>query len=148
MIKSSLTKVDETLKSGLSLAQIERISREIIAESDEMIETAPSDPSLLLFAQDIAKQLKGRGIRLVNEVSDFILREGDNVLMDYEKRDALLRKVILELQVMRAGAYSISRSMYWARQNGIWKTASPFRDFVNRDSRLIDDIIFNAHLLQ
>jgi hypothetical protein len=148
MIKNSLTQVNEALKSGLTLIQIGQICREIISESDEMIQTARSDPLSLLFAQDVAGQLKNRGIRLVTEVSGFILKEDGNVLMDYEKRDALLRKIILELKVMRALVYSMNRSMYWARQNGMWKAANPFRDFVNRDNRLTDDIIFNSHLLK
>jgi hypothetical protein len=145
MIKSSLSQVDAALKSGQTLMQIGQISEEIITEGGNMIAQARSDPLLLLFARQAARQLKARGINLVTEVSGFILRGGDKVLMDFEKRDALLSNVVNELKVMRALAYSINRSMYWARQNGLWKTSNPFGDFVNRDIRLTDAIIFNAH---
>lgn len=148
LIHHSLTQVNQALKSGLTVIQIGQISNEIIQESNDMIAIARSNPVLLLFAEDVARQIKSRGVNLVSEVSGFILKEGDNVLMDFEKRDALLRKVILELRVMRALCYSMSRSMYWAKMNGVLKTANPFRDFINQDTRLVNDILFNYQLLK
>jgi len=148
LIHNSLTQVNQALKSGIAAAQVARISAEIVQESNAMIAVAGSEPYLLLFAEDVARQMKSRGINLVSEVSAFVLKEGSNVLMDYEKRDALLRKVILELKVMRALCYSMGRSMYWAKMNGVLKTANPYRDFINQDTRMATDIIRNYQLLK
>jgi len=148
LIHNSLTQVNQALKSGIAAAQIIQISSEIVQESNAMIAIASSEPYLLLFAEDVARQMKSRGINLVSEVSAFVLREGSNVLMDYEKRDALLRKIILELKVMRALCYSMGRSMYWAKVNGVLKTANPYRNFVNQDARMAEDIIRNYQLLK
>lgn len=148
LIHRSLTQVNQALKSGIALTQVAQISTEIIRESNAMIDIAGSEPYLLLFAEDVARQMKSRGINLVSEVSAFVLKEGSNVLMDYEKRDALLRKVILELKVMRALCYSMGRSMYWAKLNGILKTANPYRDFINQDTRMAQEIIRNYQLLK
>lgn len=148
LIHNSLTEVNQALRSGIALRQIGEIGNEIIYESNLMIQTAASEPYLLLFAEDVARQMKNRGIRLVNDVSSFVLKEGENVLMDYEKRDALLRKIILELRVMRALVYSMQRSMYWAKVNGILKTANPYKNFINQDTRLVNDILFKYNLLK
>ncbi|KAA8476846.1 hypothetical protein BDE36_1302 [Arcticibacter tournemirensis] len=148
LIHNSLTQVNQALKSGIAAAQVAQISAEIVRESNTMIEIAGSEPYLLLFAEDVARQMKSRGINLVSEVSAFVLKEGSNILMDYEKRDALLRKVILELKVMRALCYSMGRSMYWAKMNGVLKTANPYRDFINQDTRKAEEIIFNYHLFK
>jgi len=148
LIHNSLTQVNQALKSGIAAAQVAHISAEIILESNAMIVMAGTEPYLLLFAEDVARQMKTRGINLVSEVSAFVLKEGSNVLMDYQKRDALLRKVILELKVMRALCYSMGRSMYWAKMNGVLKTANPYRDFINQDIRLAGDIIRNYQLLK
>ncbi|MEJ5962909.1 hypothetical protein [Pedobacter immunditicola] len=148
LIHNSLTQVNQALKSGIAAAQVAHISAEIIRESNAMIVMAGTEPYLLLFAEDVARQMKTRGINLVSEVSAFVFKEGSNVLMDYQKRDALLRKVILELKVMRALCYSMGRSMYWAKMNGILKTANPYRDFINQDIRLAGDIIRNYQLLK
>lgn len=148
LIHNSLTQVNQALKSGIAAAQIVQISSEIVQESNTMIAIASSEPYLLLFAEDVARQMKYRGINLVGEVSAFVLKEGGNVLMDYEKRDTLLRKIILELKVMRALCYSMGRSMYWAKVNGVLKTANPYRNFVNQDTRVADDIIRSYQLLK
>ncbi len=148
LIHNSLTQVNQALKSGIAAAQIVQISSEIVQESNAMIAIASTEPYLLLFAEDVARQMKSRGINLVSEVSAFVLKEGSKVLMDYEKRDALLRKIILELKVMRALCYSMGRSMYWAKVNGVLKTANPYRNFVNQDTRMADDIIRSYQLLK
>ncbi|WGQ08981.1 hypothetical protein QG516_20935 [Pedobacter gandavensis] len=148
LIFNSLTQVNQALRSGIALRQIGEISTEIIYESNKMIQTAASEPYLLLFAEDVARQMKNRGIRLVNDVSAFVLKEGENVLMDYEKRDALLRKIILELRVMRALVYSLQRSMYWAKVNGILKTVNPYKNFINQDTRLVNDILFKYDIIK
>lgn len=148
LIYNSLTQVNQALRSGIAATQIAQISVEIIQESNAMISIAQSEPYLLLFAEDVARQLKSRGINLVSEVSSFILKEGSNVMMDYEKRDGLLRKVILELKVMRALCYSMGRSMYWAKMNGVIKTANPYKGFINQDTRMANDIIRNYQILK
>ncbi len=148
LIRNSLIQVNQALKSGIAVSQIAEIAGEIIHESNSMISIAGSDPYLLLFAEDVARQMKARGIKLVSEVSAFVLKEGDNVLMDFEKRDALLRKIILELKVIRALCFSMGKSMYWAKMNGVLKMANPYRDFVNQDIRLSTEIINNYKYLK
>lgn len=148
LIHNSLTEVNQALRSGIALRQIGQLSNEIIYESNLMIKTASDAPYLLLFAEDVARQMKNRGIRLVNEVSVFVLKEGENLLMDYEKRDALLRKIILELRVMRALVYSMQRSMHWAKINGVLKTVNPYKHFINQDTRLVDDILFKYNIIK
>lgn len=148
MIHRALTEVDQALRTGLTVRQIGQISAEIIHECNLMVQTAKDAPHLLLFAEDVARQMKNRGVNLAAEVSEFVLREGQNVLMDYEKRDALLRKIVLELRVMRALAYSMHRSMFWAKFNGIFRTLNPYQQFINRDKRMVDDIIYKINMLK
>jgi len=140
MVHGSLTQVDNALKSGMAVMQVASISGEIIAEGNAMIDIARGNPALLLFAEGIARQLRDRGVLLAQEVSSFIIKEGTSALMDFEKRDALLRKVVLELKVMRALCYSMHRSIYWAKANGIFRTANPYRNYINMDLRKAAEI--------
>lgn len=141
MIHQALMTVDGTLKDGLAVKQVAEIISDITTQCSQITELAKGDPVLLLFAQQNAEQMKTRGVNLVSEVSSFILKEGDNVLMDYEKRDFLLRKVILDLQVMRALSYSIYKTMYFAKLNGVIKSADPFQSFINQDTHLADQLM-------
>lgn len=148
MIHRSLSQVNSILRSGLTVRQIGSIANEIITECDLMIKTAKEDPHLLLFAEDVAGHMENRGVNLAMEVSDFILKEGKNVLMDYEKRDALLGKIVLELRVMRALSYSMHRAMDRAKMRGILRSLNPYQQFINRDTRLADDIIYKINIVK
>lgn len=147
MIHTALFEVDRALRSGQAVLHISRLVSDIARHSEDMLETAKGEPWLVLFAEDVAKRMKDRSVNLAAEVSDFVMKEGANVLMDYEKRDGLLRRIILELKVIRALVFSMQRSMYYAKINGVLKTANPFRDFINMDKRKADEIIRNYRLL-
>jgi hypothetical protein len=147
MILRALTEVDAALKSGRSITQIVRLVEDIGKESGKLISTARDQPWLLPFAEGAARQLQQRCVRLATDVSDFILKEGSNVLMDFEKRDFLLRKTILELQVIRSLAYGMHRSMWRAAIAGPLKLLNPYRDFINRDTRIATDILRNLKSL-
>lgn len=148
IILSSLRQVDEGLKSAIAVKQIGSLVAEIYIESTEMVDMAKSDPHLLLFAEGVASQAKDRGVKLAQEVSAFVLREGENVLMDFERRDALLKKITLELRVIRALVFSMKKSMYWAKMNGLFRSINPYQGFINQDLRLSNDILFKSKLLK
>jgi len=148
IIYRSLTEVDQLLRTGLTVRQIGQISTEIITECNLILHTVKDAPHLLLFAEEVTMQLKSRGLNLVAEVSGFVLKEGQNVLMDYTKRDQLLRKIVLELRVMRALAYSIHRSIYWAKLRGFFPSLNPYNQFINKDKRLVNDLLYKINLLK
>lgn len=148
LIYASLTQVENGLKSAYALRQIAELSLEIIAESKEVLDAARSSPALLLFAQTNCQQLEGRGVKLVQEVSTVVMREGENLLMDYASRDSLLKKISLELKTIRALLYSIKKCMYWAKVNGMLKTANPFKSFINTDKRMVENLLLNYKTLK
>jgi len=148
LILSSLREVDQGLKTAIAVRQIGSLVAEISSESAGMIDIAKSDPHLLLFAEDVSRQVKDRGLNLFSEVSAFVLKEGENVLMDFEKRDALLKKIALELRVIRALVFSMKKSMYWAKMNGMFRSLNPYQGFINQDLRLGNDILFKSKLLK
>lgn len=147
MVFNSLSLVNQNLKTAGLASRMIALSHEIIYESEGMLELAKSDPLLLLFAEAVIRQLKERSARLVNEVYGLVLKEGENLLMDYEKRDALLKKINLELQVIRALVFSIKKSMQIARANGILKSANPFSSFINQDKRIAGDVFFKYKII-
>ncbi len=148
IIHRSLSEVDQALRTGLTVRQIGQISTEIVRDCNLMLLAAKDAPHLLLFAEEVSMQLKSRGVNLVTEVSSFVLKEGQNILMDYSKRDQLLRKIVLELRVMRALAYSMHRSMYWAKLHGVFRGINPYSQFINTDKRKVEDILHNINQLK
>ena len=141
LIFSSLTQVDQGLKSGLMIQDISQLLNEIYQQSSELVSYASSRPELLLFAERFSKQLKTRGVNLLTQVSDHILAEKADLLMNAEKRDALLRKISLELRLIRSLVFSMRKSMFWAAQRSLISQVNPFKDFLNIDKRMVDQII-------
>jgi hypothetical protein len=85
-----------------------------------------------------------KAVALVSDVSGFILKEGDNVLADYNGRDQLLRRVVQQLSILDGMAYGTWKAMYWARERGVLKTLNPFQSFINQDRAFATQIITNA----
>lgn len=148
LIHRSLTQVDQGLKTALTVKEISSLSAEIFSASQEVIGFASRHPHLLLFAEQVSSQLKDRGLRLVKEVSQLALKEGENLLLNFERRDALVKKISLELKLIRALVFSLHKTMFWAAQRSFFMQINPFKDFVNTDRRLAGQIILNYKTLK
>ncbi|MBS1526132.1 MAG: hypothetical protein JST19_10815 [Bacteroidetes bacterium] len=148
MIYNALANVNSALKNGLEVKHMATVSSDMISYLDQAIQLAKSDPYLLLAASDIAKEMKVRALGLVTEVSNYVLKSGNNVLADYNSRDQLLKKVSNTLQILDGLAYGTWRAMFWAKQRGIFYTLNPWQDFINKDRLFVDRIISNAKYLR
>lgn len=148
MIYDGLSNVNSALKNGRAVLQMGTIISDLVSYSNQMMAMARDEPYLLLFAEDFGNQMKARSARLVTDVSGFILKEGGNILTDYNSRDQLLRKVTQELQIISSLVYGAWKAMYWAKQRGIFRSLNPFADFINHDRQYVEDIIRAAKYLK
>jgi len=101
-----------------------------------------------LFAEGGAREFKTRSINLAAEVSFFVLKDGQDALMDSGERAKLLNKIVVELTILRGVAYGMYRTMYWAKQRGLLNSLNPFAGYINIDKRIADDIIRNSKTLR
>lgn len=148
MIYEGLSNVNSALKNGMAVKDMALIVSDIISYTDQTLALAKSEPYLFLFTQKFGTEIQGRATRLVTDVSAFILKEGDNVLADYNSRDQLLRHVRLELQIIDGLAYGAYRAVFWAKEKGIVASLNPYAGFINQDKAFVDDIIRNAKYLK
>jgi hypothetical protein len=148
MIYNGLANVNSALKDGIAVKQMATTTADMISYLQQCIELAKSEPYLLLFATGIEHEMQLRALALVNDVSGFVLKEGDNVLADYNARDQLLRKVTQELQLLDGLAYGAWRAMYWAKERGIIASVNPYASWINKDKNFVNQIIFNAKYLR
>jgi len=148
VIYESLSNVNSALKNGIAVRDMGLIIADLVNYSNQMLVMAQSEPYLLLFAEEFGNQMKVRSVRLATDVPGFVLKEGSNVLTDYNSRDQLLRKITQELQLLCSLAYGGWKAMYWARERGIVKSLNPFQDFINQDRRYVEDIIREAKYLK
>jgi hypothetical protein len=124
------------------------ITSDMISYLQQCLELAKAQPYLLLFATGIEHEMQVRALGLVSDVSGYVLKEGSNVLADYNGRDQLLKKVTQQLQILDSLAYGAWRAMFWAKERGILASINPWQNFINRDKLFVQQIIGNAKYLQ
>ncbi len=148
IIYNGLADVNSALKDGLEVKYMGTITADMISYLNQALDLAKAQPYLLLFATNIANEMKVRSVSLVSDVSAYVLKSGNNVLADYNGRDQLLRKVTQELQILDSLAYGAWRAMYWAKERGIFASINPYANYINKDKFFVSQIIQNAKYLQ
>lgn len=147
MIVNSLTQINEGLKDAIQVRMIAETVLDISSISAEAFQLAGDNPILFLFVEEYTAQAKKRSLNLATEVSSLILKEGDNLLMNYNVRDELLDSVQKELQVILALVLAAKNSIYWAKTNGVIRSLNPYQAYINRDLGLINEIIIKQKIL-
>lgn len=147
MIVNSLTQINEGFKDAIQVRMIAKTVLDISSISEEAFRLASDNPILFLFVEEYTAQAKSRSLNLATEVSFLILKEGDNLLMNYNIRDELLDSVQKELQVILALVLAAKNSIYWAKTNGIIRSLNPYQAYINRDLGLINEIIIKQNIL-
>lgn len=148
MIYNGLSNVNSALKDGLAVKNMAVIIADMTGYINQALDMAKTEPYLLVFAGNIASEMRTRSSALVSDVSGYILKDGDNVLADYNSRDQLLRKVVTQLQILDGLAYGAWKAMYWAKERGVIASLDPFATFINQDTRIVNQIITNAKYLK
>jgi molybdenum cofactor biosynthesis enzyme MoaA len=148
MIYEGLANVNSALKNGLEVKNMVLIIADMTGYINQALTLAKAEPYLLVFAGNISSEMRTRALALVSEVSGYVLKEGNNVLADYNARDQLLRKITQQLQILDGLAYGAWKAMYWAKERGVIASLNPFAGFINRDKIFVAQIIQNARFLR
>jgi hypothetical protein len=148
IIYQGLSNVNSALKDGLEVKNMAVIISDMTSYINQALDMAKAQPYLLLFADNIANEMRLRAITLVSDVSGYVLKEGSNVLADYNSRDQLMHKVTMQLQILDGLAYGAWKAMYWAKERGIIASLDPFANYINKDKMFVSQIIQNAKYLQ
>jgi hypothetical protein len=147
-IYKGLSEVSAAVRNLLAIKDIADIGTDIVRDVGRATDIARSNPALLLFAEEGAREFKNRATALATEVGSFVTRGGRDNLMDSGERAKLLNRIVTELTILRGVAYGMYRSMYWAQQRGILNSLNPYAGFINIDKRIADDIVRNAKYLK
>jgi len=147
IIYNALSDVNSALKDGMAVKNMSVEISDMISYLDQCLAMAQSQPYLLLFASNIESEMATKSVALLTDVSGYILKEGGDVLADYNSRDQLLRKVTQQLQILNSMAYGAWRAMYWAKERGIVASLNPFQAYINKDKQFVLSIVRHAKYL-
>jgi len=143
-----LSEVSAILHNLTAIKEIADISVDIVNDVQQTVTIARSNPALLLFAEEGAREFKVRATSLALEVSSFALRGGGSNLMDSGERSKLINHIAAELRILWGVAYGMHRAMYWAKMQGTWRALNPWDSFINVDVQIANDVIREAKFLK
>lgn len=147
-IYTGLSQVASVLNNLTTIKEIAECAGDIVTDVSSSITLAKSNPVLLLFAEQGARDFETRAITLAADVSAFVLKGGTNNLMDSGERGRLLNHIAEEMRILRGIAYGMGRAMYWAKINGIFRSLNPWAEWQNQDVRIANDVLTNAKYLK
>ncbi|MCA5004045.1 hypothetical protein [Sphingobacterium bovistauri] len=147
-IYRGLTEVAAVMRSLVAVKDISEVSTDIVENINKALVIAKTNPILLLFAEESAREFKSRATNLALEVGTFVLKGGKDNLLDSGERAKILNHIRIELNILRGIAFGMQRSMFWAQQRGILQSLNPYSKFINIDKSIADDIIRNSRLVK
>lgn len=147
-IYNGLSQVASVINNLTTIKEIADCGSDIVSDVEASVRLAKSNPVLLLFAEQGARDFETRAATLASDVSAFVLKGGSGNLMDSGERGRLLNHIAEEMRILRGIAYGMERSMYWARMNGIFRSLNPWAEWQNQDVRIANDVLTNAKYLK
>jgi len=146
-IYKGLSQVASVINNLTAIKEIASCGTDIVNDVGQAVTIAKSDPVLLLFAEEGAREFETRAVTLSADVSAFVLKGGNN-LMDAGERGKLLNHIESEMEILRGIAYGMGRAMYWAKMRGIWASLNPWEEWKNMDVQIANDVLNNAKYLK
>jgi hypothetical protein len=147
-IYKGLSKVASVVSNLESVKEIATCGTDIISDVEQAEKLAQSDPVLLLFAEQGAREFETRAVALATYVSAFVMKAGGNNLMDSGERAKLLNHIESQLQILRGISYGMQRAMYWAKMQGIFRSLNPWATWQNEDKQIAISVLNNAKYLK
>ncbi|WP_339751154.1 hypothetical protein [Algoriphagus aquimarinus] len=147
-IYKGLSEISSILNNLSNVREIARMTTAISGDLSDVIDLAGENPALLLFAERNATMFQQRATSLALEVSSFVLKGGENNLMDAGERSKLINQILTEMVILRSYTYGMYRSMYFAQMKGFVKALNPFQGYINVDIQLANDIVRKTKTLQ
>lgn len=147
-IYQGLSQVAAVINNLTTVKDIYDCGTDIVGDVQASLRLAASNPVLLLFAEQGARDFETRATSMAAEVSAFVLKGGSGNLMDSGERGKLLNHIAAEMRILRGIAYGMDRAMYWAQVNGIFRSLNPWATWQNQDVRIANEVISNAKYLK
>ena len=147
-IYKGLSQVASVINNLESIKEIATCGSDIISDVEQAEQLAQSDPVLLLFAEQGAREFETRAVALATYVSAFVMQSGGNNLMDSGERARLLNHIESQLQILRGISYGMQRAMYWAKMRGIFQSLNPWATWQNEDKQIAISVLNNAKYLK
>ena len=137
-----LVQVSGAVSDAYQVKECFDVLSDIYGLERDMLKEAQANPLALGFAVRFQREMVVKAMQYYQEIHAFILKQDDErILMDAGERTLLLNKILTDLRAIKALAATSCYRVRWAVKNGVINTLNPFSSFVNRDARIVQDIL-------
>jgi hypothetical protein len=147
-IYKGLSEVAAVINNLYTVKDIAECGKDIVSDVSAAVTMARTNPALLLFAEQGARDFETRAAMLAADVSAFALKPGGNNLMDSGERGKLLNHIADNMRILRGIAFGMNRAIYWAKMNGIFHSINPWSEWQSQDTRIANEVLNNAKYLR
>jgi hypothetical protein len=139
---NGLLYVSSTLKNVYQVYECYTVLSEIYTNESNMLSIAGQNPLSLAFVAQFQSDMVNRAIGYYGQIQTLILSEGDSkLLMDAGERAQLMNRVLDDLRVIDALAYSSYLKVRLVVHQGVIASLNPFAGMSNNDSRIVQQVL-------
>lgn len=147
-IYDKLTNVNLAIKQGKQLQYLYQYFGEIAQNSGEMLSLSSKNPEYAILLSKYYVFITDEGLKLKKEVTEEILRESNDFLMDPYDREILLRKIFDRARLINGTILYINLVLKNAKQTPYIYQIPVLSNYVNLDKMIVKDIIMKYGILK
>lgn len=146
-IVNSLENVNSSFKQIHKIKNMTVYVSEIIQNSEAVVNLCAKHPQYSTLGYKHAQNALQHVISLQNEITNFALKGTNNLLMNYRERDEIVRDISTQLVLINANLVLFRKAIERAIKVGFFRSVVPFGNWVNKDVRMVQDIIQRSKFL-
>ncbi|AQW92977.1 hypothetical protein BAS07_01050 [Elizabethkingia anophelis] len=147
-IYNKLTNVNMAIKQGKQLQYLYQYFGEIAQNSGEMLSLTSKNPEYAALLTKYYVFIGNEVLNIKKEVTEEILRESNDFLMDPYDREILLRKIFDRVRIINGTILYINLVLKNAKQTPYIYQIPVLSNYVNLDKMIVKDIIMKYGILK
>ena len=140
-IYNGLSKVSSAVSDLYKIKYCYNSLQNIIKYEAMMLQEAKKNPIALGWAYKNQKYMYERALLAYSNIAGYILKSGNQALMDAGQRTQLIYNIHSELQVIEAYAIGSYFAVKRVVQVGVIQSLNPFKGYIDTDRRAVQDIL-------
>ena len=146
-IYKQLTSVNEAIKQSKQLYYVYQNLEKISKNSGEMLSLTAQHPEYAILLTRYYNQIVTESLKLKNELSEEILKESNDFLMDPYDRQMLINNIFMRLRIINGAILYINLRLKKGKKTPYLYQVPKINNYVSIDKAIIKDIVLKYKIL-
>ena len=146
-IYKQLTNVNEAIKQSKQLYYVYQNLEKISKNSGEMLSLTAQHPEYAILLTRYYNQIVTESLKLKNELSEEILKESNDFLMDPYDRQMLINNIFMRLRIINGAILYINLRLKNGKKTPYLYQVPKINNYVSIDKAIIKDIVLKYKIL-